>query len=171
MPKLLHKYLRDEGGSKDATGDYSSIAKNFSYTPEAGLKWITIGRLIGFIKDSGQPDMDKYGNNITLTNGITLKILRASGELEDLLDGETIKTNGDWSAYNYDATDLNYGTGDDGVRIRWSFGKYYPLEGNRDVSEGIKLHQGDYFLLGVSDNFSGLTGHHFFLEGQKSETW
>jgi hypothetical protein len=73
----------DGSGIKNAIGDYSGETPTiFKIAPSAGEIYV-INRLIPFLRDTGGLDADKYGNNITLTNGIVIKVVRNVGEASE----------------------------------------------------------------------------------------
>ena len=140
----------------DGTGSVDGNV-NGSVTPvvlkavASGGKLI-VNRLIIHITDTGAFDASKYGNNITLTNGITVKHMRGVEVVYDATCQIPVKANGDWSAHCYDVTSLSFGVGDDMLTVRWTFTK-----------DGlpIVLNDGDSFEVTINDDLTGLVDHHF----------
>ena len=92
----------DGTGDTNAVGDYSSETEVFYYQPAAD-EIVSISRMIVSIEDAGAPDSGKYGNNITLTNGIVVRLSDSSGVV-NTLTGFNILTNGQWAAHCHDLT-------------------------------------------------------------------
>ena len=159
----LYRYLDtvgDGSGTKDARGNYSSTPARFKIVPPAG-EIFYIARMIIHYQDVGAPDADKYGNNITLANGITIGIYNVSDDSlhTELTDGLPIKTNAEWGRLAYDVRVDNFGVGNDFVQVRWSFFK---------SQRTVILGEDQYLGIILSDDFSGLVSHHFMAQGKRS---
>jgi len=156
LRRPLYTWLKEAGGSSVMIGDYGT-ATNFYYQPGAD-DVVVIKRMIIHIKDTAGIDADKYGNGITLTNGIHIHLIQ-DGETIDLLDGGTIKTNAEWAAMCHDAELKGWGQGNDIVSVRWSFDK-----GN----QGLRLigANNDRLQVVLQDNFEGLLGHSMNIQGE-----
>jgi hypothetical protein len=152
----------DGTGTVDAISDYSSTDGVFFAAPPEGFEY-RLSRMIVSIRDDGIPDAGFYGNNITLTNGIQIRTANTDGVTNDLLGGQTIKTNAQWSNYCYNVQVLDFGTGDDTVVVRWTFS-----EAGTDIF--ITSNDGGKIEVILSDDFSALTGHRFLVQGQKRAT-
>lgn len=159
---LITRFLDTVGngtGSIDATGDYSSVAQEFKITP-ADDEVYCISRLIVHVKDTQGIDADSYGNNITLTNGITIKTVDSGGDNEIFVGSSSpIMVNADWGKYCYDVNVLTFGAGNETCVVRWTFSKY--------GGHGCWLHgfQSESFVITLNDNFTGLLSHGFVVEG------
>ena len=159
----LFRFLDTVGngsGTKDATGNYSdagSGSTDFLIAP-TGTQVFVLERMIVHIKDTSGIDADKYGNNITLTNGITVTYNDTSGEVVDLLDGVNIFSNGDWARQCYDANLITWGSGNDIVSIRWTFSR-------AGIPLVLKGDEGDDLTVTLNDDFSGLLEHRFQVQG------
>ena len=156
----LYRFLDENGndtGNKNANGDYSGVNNTeFFILCPAGFIYL-IHRIIIHITDVGNPDSGKYGNNITLTNGINIEVLDSDDNvLEDLTDGFPVKTNADWGRFSYDVQDISFGSGDSSVGCRWSFDK---------AGDPITLKPGERFAVMLNDDFSGLVEHTFHIQG------
>lgn len=150
------KWLRNASSAIEANVDGSSTPVEFYYTVPAG-DTLDIARLLVYIKDFGTFDADLYGNGAVLTNGIDVKVERA-GALpdEDLLDGESIKTNAEWQGLAYDFIYNDIGTGDNVASVRWTFAR---------MGKPLRLEAGDRFVVTVNDNLTVLTAHRFQIQG------
>ena len=165
MPDLnpsLWRYLDtdgDGGGTKNAVGDYSSAAEEFKIVPPAQTR-IEVARMIISIVDAGAPDSGSYGNNITLTNGITVAVRDAGGVIEDITDGVPVMKNSDWGRLaGIDVAPMDWGSGDGQVIVRFTFEKSgVPL-----VLDG---DEGHYLAVNLNDDFSGLVEHYFMIHGR-----
>ena len=156
----LFRYLDtvgDGSGTKDAVGNYAGAVEEFKIVPAAG-EVMRIHRLIVSAIDTTGMDADKYGNGITLTNGIFVKTKNASGTILDLTDGEPILTNGAWAHLCYDADVKTWGSGNDHLVVRWTFSK---------SGAPIRLvgDDGEYLSVDLNDSFAGLLGHFFMVQG------
>ena len=150
---FLCKYARN-GGSVSATGDYSGATTSFTIAPPGDDVWL-IYRLLVHIQDSGTFDAEKYGNGITLTNGIEVKIYRDGVERLDLTDGVPVLDNSHWARLCYDFKVLSEGNGDEVGGVRWTFSEPLGLDGSENDELRIELN----------DNFTGLTSHAFLAQG------
>jgi len=159
--RMLSRYLDTDGdgtGTKNAIGDYSGAAEEFFIEVPAS-KHYSIARLIVRIEDVGNFDAGKYGNNITLTNGIEVEV-RDNDDvvLIDLTDGVAIKTNAQWAGLCHDLTIHAFGTGNDTATIRWTFAR---------SGDPIALEAGHKLVVKLNDAFDNLVQHYFLLQGQE----
>ena len=148
--------IGDGTGIKNANGDYSGGATRFLIKPAVGEVFI-IARMLGHIVDGGSFDSGSYGNGITLTNGIKVGYSCGSKTI-DLMDGLSVITNVDWAGVCYDIDRSNFGSGDEYLDFRWTFSKsgtWIELNGNN----------GDELWIELEDNFEGLKGHYFTVQG------
>jgi len=157
---MIYRYLDtvgDGSGTTDAIGNYAT-ATAFKITPPSDRIFV-LSRMIVQVVDNGNFDADKYGNNVTLTNGL-LMCVRDSNEgiLLDLCDNQAIKTNAGWAAVCYDSREDAYGTGNSYLSVRWTFSK---------SGAGIRIDgtQGQDFAVILEDNFSTLIKHVFMVQG------
>lgn len=157
-PKRYHNvysWLRESGGSREANVNGSSTPVLFEY--EAPESSIFLERMIISIIDFGAHDAALYGNGIILTNGIKVEVIEDDGSVHlDLLDGETIKSNGDWHAVCYDYTYHDIGTGDSIGTVRWTFGR---------TGEPLQLFEGEILRVTIQDDLTGLSNHTFQVQG------
>ncbi len=157
-PNYLNRHLDltgDGTGASNITGNYAVSTKYWIRPPSGSVYYLT--RMIVHVEDAGSFDSGFYGNNITLTNGITM-LVKTNGVTNDILDGDAIMTNGDWSHMCHDVSVHDFGQGNNHLTVRWSFFKGHTL---------IRLEgdKGEYFKVFFQDDFSGLIDHHMMLQG------
>lgn len=162
-PLNLFQALTTDGtitGTSTATGDYSDAtgigATTFYIQPPAGQSY-KLYRMIVQIKDTAGIDADKYGNGITLTNGITVVQTINGVDALDLLGGSTpIKTNSEWGRGCYDVENKEWGSGNEFIQARWTF-----VKGGLPIF----LQETDTFEVRLHDDFRGLLDHCFHMQG------
>lgn len=150
------KHLEERGnpGNYDAIGDYSSSPADFQIKAVEGR--YEIHRMTVCIQDTGSVQADKYGAMNALTVGISVQNGDDGGAARvDYTDGQTIKTNAQWALYS-NAELKKWGAGDEILLIRWAF--IVPIMVHAD---GDKV-----FRFRLNDDFTGLTGHRFTLQGR-----
>ena len=156
---LLARYLDTDGsgtGTKTAIGNYSTPTI-FYIQPPAGTIY-RLSRMLPFVEDVGTFDSGSYGNGITLTNGITVRVQDDSGTLLDLTDGLPIKLNTHWARLCYDMAISKFGTGNEYLHARWTFaksGQMVRLVGNNNERLEVVLN----------DDFSDLVSQYFMVQG------
>ena len=158
------KHASHDGGTTDNyIADYSGTdAVEAVLQPPAGEVWVA-SRMLVYIEDAGNPDMDTYGNLEALTNGIRFGI-KDDNEVLAYLDGEeAVKDNGDWAKLMYDFTQQAWAAVNYYLIGRFTFTKFVP--------EGIVLHGDDpdnvRLFWTIQDDFEGLVKHEFYIEGYK----
>ena len=160
---LLYKFLHLEGDSTvvDAVGNYSDAGLGktaFIIKPKPG-EIIMIARMIISYTDDGAFDSGSYGNNITLTNGITSYFRQNGIDVYQGLDPNIpIMKNPGWAALCYDSRIDDYGQGEVQLSARFTFtttGKYIRLNGDT----------GDEYVLYFHDDFTGLNRQSFLMQG------
>ena len=93
---IVDKILKDVANGKQATGDYSTTAKDFYIAPPVTQNYIITGFWINLVVATDFT-ANGYGSGVVLTNGISMGIEDDAGTvLHDFLDGEKIKSNSDW---------------------------------------------------------------------------
>ena len=148
-------FLR-RGVDIQATGNYATPTI-FSLQPATGTR-LLLARLIIKIGDNGTVDAGSYGNGISLTNGIIVRLQNDSGTISDLTDGDPVFTNGDWATFSYDVQNTEFGAGLNYVNCRWTLqraGALVELDGNKNERIEVVLE----------DNFTGLESHTFVAQG------
>jgi hypothetical protein len=166
VAESIFRYLTDDGLVADGTNDDmhvdgSSTTVPFYIGPPSGKYW-DIHRMIIFIQDGGAGKVGDYGS-ITggLTNGMTVHVHTGGiggTDILDLLDGETIKTNGEWISICYDVTIAQPGAGDTYVGARWTFEK-------SGVPLRLSGHRNEVLIVDVNDNLTALVDHRAFIQG------
>ena len=157
---LIAQYLDTNGdgtGTQSAVGNYASAAEIFYIQPPAGTVY-RLSRMLPFVEDVGSFDSGSYGNGITLTNGIVVRIQNDSGTLVDLTAGLPIQLNTHWARQCYDMTISTFGQGNEYLHARWTFsksGQYIRLDG--DNNERLEMV--------FNDSFTGLVSHYFMVQG------
>lgn len=159
-PDRRSNYLANEsGGATNANGNYSVTPATFSIGPSASENW-TVERLIIYVADTGQFSASEYGNTgSALANGFDVEVVDSGDNVISTLNGSRpFTTNGDLGAVCYDVNNIGSGSGgDDAILVRWTFSKAgSPIRLRGD--EGWKVR------VVLSDDFSGLSAHTFFLD-------
>ena len=147
------------GGAISAVGDYSLSQTDFILEPE-GDDVLWVHRVLIFLEDTGSFDSEKYGNGITLTNGISIKVYRGETETMDLMDANPVKTNSHWKRLCYDFSILDEGTGNKTAGARFTIEK-------GGVSIGLDGSKSDQIRVELNDDFTGLVDHTFIFQGYK----
>lgn len=158
MAKHIFRYLDTNGdgsGTKNANGDYSSVADEFYCQPDMS---VYINRLIISIEDTSGMQAQEYGNlGSELTNGWELKVTDASGSVKlDLTDGIAVKTNAQIGRNCYDVDVKTWGAGDELLVARWTFGA---------SGAPLYLSANDKLSVTFNDDLSGLISHYFLIQG------
>ena len=145
------------GATTDIVGNYAT-AETFELAGPAGDAAMVVARILVYVQDTGAFDAEKYGNNITLTNGIDLSIRDSEDALVVQLTPEPIISSGDWAALAHDVTNATFGTGDQYLTCRWTFAKFAG-------GGGLVLNRGQKLVATVEDNFTGLVHHKITAQG------
>ena len=147
----------DGTGTTSAIGDYLTTPTSFFFK-QAELETVHIHRMIVTVRDTGAFDAAKYGNGITLADGIRLFHKDADDEVLEELTAFPVKTSGDWAGQCFDVDSLTFGTGDELLVVRWTFAKSgLPLI--------IHFNKGEYLEIPLTDDFSNLVDHKFKIDG------
>ena len=167
VPQLMSRMLDTNGdgtGTVTANGDYSSGAEEFYIEPQGSPEEIMrIESLTVFIKDTGSMDADKYGVDLTLTNGITVQVHNGSSPIliYDLTAQENIFDSFDWGKLpNSTVTYLSLTAVDEVIKVDIVFPTPIRLEGSA----------GEKFVVTLNDNFTNLVDHKFFVSGYLEST-
>ncbi len=152
LPKeYLNVNLKD-GSTVNANGDYSITATDFKYT--ATKDDTRIERMIIYIEDTGI-QTGRYGGSTAVTNGVKTFVSRNSVKTY-LHPDLPVTSNGEWSSLCYDVSWLNFGSGNDAIIVRWTFGK---------SGTPIVLKTGDEIGVELNDDFTALVQHIFTIQG------
>lgn len=150
----------DGSGTRNAIGNYSAAglgATDFIFIRDIETT-VHLYRLVTQIEVAANVAADIYGDQVALTNGIRVLKLDADGNVDrDYTNGESIKTNAWWARYCFDVNYVTFpGGGNNYIDVRWTFSR---------GGAPIKLRKGESFVLRLNDDFSGLLGHFFQLQG------
>jgi len=165
-PEPLYQFLSDNGaadGNNNVILDHSNggspgLQSYFILAP-AGWDYV-INRMIVSIEDTGSFDSGGYGNGAQLTAGFQVRLWSSAGLKYDLLNGETIKQNGQWAQTCHDVTRHNFGSGNEWLTVRWTFG----LAGHPLILQG---DHAESLIVEARDNLTHLVSHHFMVQGWK----
>ena len=147
----------DGSGIVEAVGNYSATPTSFKISASEGA--CTIERLIIMIEDTGSFDSGRYGNGLSLINGVRVYLKNATDEVLEEFTSFPILTNGDWAGHCHDFNHFNWGTGNEVASIRWTFSKSgQPIR--------VRLGLGEYFEVYLNDDFTGLVKHRFTIQGK-----
>lgn len=164
MSSYLYRFLDTDGdgtGTKNAIGDYSDTGdgETIFYIAPPENQVYEIARILPSVKDAGSFDSGNYGNGISLSNGVVIRVSDADGVLVDLTDGNPIITNADWATLCYDVDISSFGSGNEYLHARWTFSK---------AGQPIKLYgdAGHKLEVVLHDDFSDLVSHYFMVQGK-----
>ena len=154
----VYKFLRDplNSDSREMAVDGSTTPVAFRYTAPAG--GAILERAIIFYEDTGTFDATLMGNGVAMTTGLTFQVLDSDDTAVklDLLDGETLKSNADFSRVCFDFAHLTMGTGPETAAVRWTFSR---------SGKPVELEAGDSLTVTVSDNLAGLNTFTVMVQG------
>jgi len=155
-PASMRFVYLSNGSTTDGVGNYTT-PEEFKITCETGSRKLHIARMIVYIEDAGSFDMEKYGNGLTLVNGIHISVKDSGGtEIVDLDGGVNVFSNGGWGALCHDVTVHTYGTGNNSLTARWTFAK---------SGTPVSLSSGEEFIVTLHDDFTALVKHTFMIQG------
>jgi hypothetical protein len=173
VPKQLYRYMDTNGdgtGTKNAIGDYSASETIFFIQPPAGQVF-RIEKVVIFLRGpKADIDLDDYGKNNVLVNGIVVRVCDVDGPVIEYTDGIPIKRWADWAKVGAQiavpASEASDYRTDKIFDARWLFPEVegYPLRLNGDKQERFE------FVL--NDNFSGainISEHYFIVFGYIEE--
>lgn len=152
----------DGSGTVDITGDYSSTAERFLIAnPSDSDEVMYVNRLIIHYGDTAGFSADAFADFVSaLTNGIQVRHRNDFDDsiLEDLTDGEPIKSNAEWAKFCYDGRVDAFGSGADYFVVRWT------LAG---AGKPLALRPGQSLNFEFNDDMSGLLGMTVQAQGYK----
>ena len=145
------------GSTVRANGDYSSGVERFIWTPLTD-RIAHIARMLITLEDTGAFDAAKYGNNIVLTNGITVHVRNVANDsqVHNLTAGPVLN-NSDWGARAFDSQVNSWGVGNEILAVRWTFSR---------AGSPIVLDDSMYLSVDLHDDFTGLVNHRFLIQGE-----
>jgi len=137
----------------------SVTPQKFYFQPSAS-RVCELHRMLIEVDDNAAAGVDEFGAAMALTNGVLIRVID-SGEnvILDLLDGEAIKSNGDWAKHCYDAQNIGINlSGDDIWTVRWSFDR---------AGQPLWFPVGhDYRLeVVIQDDLTSLVDFHIMVQG------
>ena len=159
--KHIFKLLSSNGdgtGTVNAIGDYSVTPLSLKLKLTGTILPVEIERLIVMIQDTGAFDAEKYGNGITLTNGIRVYVRDITDAVIEELTMFPILSSGDWAGHCHDLNHFTFGTGDEIATVRWTFAK-------SGAPVTIDFSKGQYLEALLNDDFTGLVKHRFGVQG------
>ncbi len=146
----------DGTGTKNAIGDYSSVATPFKITCPAN-SLVTVHRMLVLIRDTGAMAAEEYGAAAALANGIEIAVYDDTpAEVIDLTDGVEITTNAGWGRLCYDVDVKTWSTGDEILLVRYTFSK---------SGQPLNLAPGWSFRVILNDDHTNLVEHYFTAQG------
>ena len=149
----------DGTGTKNAIGDLSADDGVPFYLKAASDESLSVARILVLIEDGGPLNADNYGGLAgPLTHGINIYRTDSAGtKIADITDPDTpVVSNMTWSIYSYDVTNINFGSGNDGVTVRWTFAK---------SGDELTLDAYEAIVIDIDDNLTGLVRHYFQFQG------
>ena len=143
--------------------DYSSTPGYAELRPGVGT-WV-ITRCLFHYTDSGNFAAGGFGSSSALTNGIEYQLVTGSGAsattVRSLTDSNfTIKSNIHWGAYCYDQDYVSFGSGDNGMNVRWSTDRFSDglvIFSDKSYAARILLQDDLTFLTSFRIIFQGFT--------------
>lgn len=157
---VAHMSKDADGSTFGAAVDASGAPQYWVYRPTSGIH--VVARMVVYYQDAGAFDAAKYGNNITLTNGVQIQKVQGSGSgatVSTNFTDDPVITNSDWSGYCYDTDVKTWGVGDEVLVCRWSFWKTGRPGVRLDASKNQALR------VVLNDDFTGLTQQRFVAWG------
>jgi hypothetical protein len=152
---------RNLEGVINAVQDYSAAGSGvtrFWIAPGAGETYY-VNRMLIQIEDAGTPGWSaaEYGSTTALTSGVVIQA-QEGGTMVNITGAQPVKTNGGWGAHCFDIDHVNFGTGNEFLNVRWTFGK---------SGRPLKLvgDNGDFLEVLCGDDLTGLVGHRFVIQG------
>lgn len=161
--EAIYRFLDTNGdgsGTKNANGDYSSVADEFYFQYSRDCE---IHRMIIQLTDTSGITQEEYGNlAAALSNGYTIKVQDDSqNDVVDLCDGVAITKNEDFGRYCYDVSLRSWATSpaNESIQARWTFSK---------AGHPLYLPANYRVSITFNDNLSGLLEHYFMVNGYET---
>jgi hypothetical protein len=158
------KFMRDDAGNMEANGNYAATAKIFAFkanqfSAAPQYQSVEVNEIRVLVKDTGSIDADKYGNSITVTNGVDVKF-KLRGTTFSTLDGLKIKTMADYASHGFSVNVFNFGNSTAEMFVATLnmielFGK--PLRLYAEYDDQIQIE--------LNDSFAALDFHRFKISG------
>jgi len=162
----LSRHL-DSTGDGTGTKDMATTADSYYLTPASNERFV-VHNLIIHYKDTGTMDTNAYGNALTLSSGILLDVTNsADASIFDLLDGEPVTTNPEWTKFAAGSAGFQHsviGSGPELISVNFNFELLF------GIALTIDGHLGESLRMTIQDDMSNLdehealaTGHIFIL--------
>ncbi len=145
----------DGTGSTDGAVDGSVTPVVLKLLPPAGRQ-VAVERLIVSYSDAGSFDSAKYGNGITVANGVLVAVHRVVDDAV-VLELGNVRTNADWGGLCYDIALVDFGTGNAYLNVRWTLSK--------DTGGPLLIGADQYLAITIRDNLSNLASQRFEARG------
>lgn len=139
--------------------DWSSTAQDFWIQPESGHA-LEVHHLTAHIEDGGTFIAAGYGStSAAVANGVSILLQRGGVDFEDLTDGHPITHNADWYKYSFDVDYVEFGSGNNFLKVRWAF-----TEHGETIL--LKDSRSDRFVVRINDDFRFLVDQEFVVQGR-----
>jgi hypothetical protein len=145
-----------DGSSENMAVDGSVTPVIFHIQPPEGEVWRIDGWII-YVEDGGSFDAQKWGNNITITNGFMPRLKRGNNEAVDLLSFG-LKSSGDLASISDEFKHLDFGSGNQFVIAKWDFIK---------TGQYLRLTSDDRLEIVVRDDLTNLVSQFSHIQGYK----
>jgi len=143
-------------GDADSSGAWSTTLQA-QYIGFTATQDTVINRLLVHIEDTTGFTNVKYGNTTALTNGIVVDVATSADvAITTLTDGIPVTNNGLWSMHCYDAQLVDWGSGNQMLAVRWTFGK---------SGKPLLLTKGEKFRVYLNDDMLALVAQYFTIQG------
>lgn len=164
-------YMREAG----ATTGSANQNKNGSVTPveltwkpsDSGYKYAEAYRLIVYIEDNAAMRVQDFGAiSGGLTNGVDIEVVQG-GVTFDALDDASIRTNGEWAAFCYDASFLDHGAGNNVFKARWTAAPSVGVINGRGQMGGSMpfcLQEDDQIIVRINDDLTSLVDFRIMVQ-------
>lgn len=153
----VFRHLDTNGDGSGSIDGNVAGARTLFIQPPAGTVFL-LHRILVTIRDSGVWTADGYGSGAALGTGVRCYLAQDGVEKLDLMDGESVKTNGGWGGICYDVDLKSWGNGDSFLVVRWTFSK-------AGIPVMLDGRTKDQLVISLADDLSGLDGHRFFVQG------
>ena len=167
LREALRRFLTKTGdglGDPNAIGDQATGGPFYYYWEATQIT--EIERMLVLIQaPPANFNAERYGNVVALVDGVQILHLDNDGAvadggatvIEDLTAGQKVKTNAEWGGHCYDDDPNTFGSGDNYVKVRWTFGK---------AGCPLILYPGERVAVRLNDLFPSLVRHTFKVEGK-----
>ncbi len=153
-------HMRDNGNI-NFIGNYSDAGLGLTRAVFTLPYDMAVTDFVVAVEDGGVMDSGKYGNNITLINGIRLigEVPGTEIEFGDFLDGEVIITNADWARYS-EIQFMDWGQGNTQYAAHFHFWQ--------SNGQPMWLTKGLRMVILLNDDFTGLVSQKFLFYGVRA---